>query len=120
MTGLPLTGKEKVIDGENTYIYNAAYSYKIEEMSITKANGSTTDYDLSYYHISYSVTGITSQDGTLLTGNGAITINNERILSVELPESGGPGTTALYLLGIMLTGFAGMGLVMRKRKRDAA
>ena len=115
VTGLPMTGKEKVIDGENTYIYNAAYSYKIEEMSITKANGSTTDYDLSNYHISYSVTGITSQDGTLLTGNGAITINNERILSVELPESGGPGTGMFTILGSVLLAFAGILLIRRRR-----
>ena len=40
---------------------------------------------------------------------------------VELPATGGPGTTALYLLGIMLTGLAGAGLLMkRKRRRDAA
>ena len=39
---------------------------------------------------------------------------------VELPATGGPGTTALYLLGIMLTVFAGTGLVMRKRRRDVA
>ena len=36
---------------------------------------------------------------------------------VALPHTGGSGTTALYLLGIMLTGLAGAGLVMRKRRR---
>ena len=36
-----------------------------------------------------------------------------------LPNTGGPGTTAFYLLGIMLTAFAGTGLMMRKRRRDA-
>lgn len=39
---------------------------------------------------------------------------------VELPSTGGHGTTQMYLLGIMLTGIAGAGLVMRKRRRDAA
>jgi fibro-slime domain-containing protein/LPXTG-motif cell wall-anchored protein len=38
---------------------------------------------------------------------------------VALPHTGGSGTTALYLLGIMLTGLAGAGLVMRKRRRVA-
>ena len=37
-----------------------------------------------------------------------------------LPNTGGPGTTPFYILGIILTAFAGAGLVMRKRKRDAA
>ena len=36
-----------------------------------------------------------------------------------LPNTGGPGTTAFYLLGIMLTAFAGTVLMMRKRRRDA-
>ena len=38
----------------------------------------------------------------------------------ELPSTGGPGTSLNYLLGIMLTAFAGFGLVMRKRKRVAS
>lgn len=37
-----------------------------------------------------------------------------------LPNTGGPGINLLYLLGIMLTGFAGTRLVMKKRRRDAA
>ncbi|MBQ9064743.1 MAG: InlB B-repeat-containing protein [Blautia sp.] len=35
-----------------------------------------------------------------------------------LPNTGGPGTNLIYLLGIMLTGIAGAGLMMRKRKQD--
>lgn len=35
----------------------------------------------------------------------------------ELPSTGGPGTSLYYLLGIMLTAFACLGLVMRKRRR---
>jgi len=36
----------------------------------------------------------------------------------ELPATGGPGTTMLYLLGSLLTGLAGTGLVMKRRKRN--
>ena len=36
-----------------------------------------------------------------------------------LPNTGGPGTTALYLLGIMLTSLAGAGLVMKRKKKAA-
>ncbi|MBR0378561.1 MAG: Cna B-type domain-containing protein [Lachnospiraceae bacterium] len=37
---------------------------------------------------------------------------------VVLPSTGGPGTNLIYLIGIMLTGIAGAGLMMRKRKQD--
>ena len=39
---------------------------------------------------------------------------------VELPSTGGPGTNIIYLFGIMLTGLAGAGLVMKRRRRIAA
>jgi hypothetical protein len=39
---------------------------------------------------------------------------------VELPATGGPGTTLIHLFGIMLTGLAGTGLVMKRRRRNAA
>ena len=35
------------------------------------------------------------------------------------PATGGPGTTLIYLFGIMLTGFAGTALVMRRRRKAA-
>lgn len=37
---------------------------------------------------------------------------------IELPATGGPGTTALYLSGLMLTFIAGAGLMIRKRRRE--
>ena len=47
-----------------------------------------------------------------------ITIRNDA--GVVLPSTGGPGTKMIYLLGTILTALAGAGLVMRKRRRDAA
>ena len=47
-----------------------------------------------------------------------ITITNTP--GVSLPSTGGPGTNLIYLLGIMLTGFAGSGLVMKRRRKNAA
>jgi len=35
----------------------------------------------------------------------------------ELPSTGGPGTSQIYILGVLLTGLAGIGLVMRKRRK---
>lgn len=57
-----------------------------------------------------------SKDQT--TGEWTIKITNQT--GYELPSTGGPGTNLIYLIGIMLTGTAGAGLVMRKRRRDAA
>lgn len=39
---------------------------------------------------------------------------------VSLPSTGGPGTNLLYLLGITLISLAGAGLVMKRRRREAA
>lgn len=36
---------------------------------------------------------------------------------VELPATGGPGTTMIYLLGIVITGLAGLGIVVRRRRK---
>ena len=44
-----------------------------------------------------------------------ITVHNNP--GVSLPNTGGPGTNLIYILGILLTGIAGAGLVMRKKER---
>lgn len=53
-------------------------------------------------------------DATLET-NATFIVNNEP--GAALPNTGGAGTSLHYLLGIMLTAFAGAGLVMRRRRR---
>jgi len=45
------------------------------------------------------------------------TIENEP--GVELPKTGGPGTTSIYLIGTMLTVLAGAGILMRRRRKAA-
>lgn len=49
------------------------------------------------------------------TDTYTITVPNNP--GVELPSTGGVGTDLIYLFGTMLTGFAGAGLVMKKRQR---
>ena len=44
-----------------------------------------------------------------------ITIKNDA--GAVLPSTGGPGTSLLYFLGMMLTGITGTYIVMRKRKK---
>ena len=68
-----------------------------------------------------SVTGAIAEtqkvgEAEVLTGVYVIKVQNSA--GAELPHTGGPGTTLIYLLGIMLTGFAGAGLVMRRRRND--
>ena len=50
----------------------------------------------------------------------AVTVVNQK--GAALPSTGGTGTGTgmLYLFGIILTGLAGAGLVMKKRRRNAA
>ena len=56
----------------------------------------------------------------IVNSNGEIVyyriINNP---GVELPSTGGPGTTLIYLLGIMLACIGGTGLMMKKRRKAA-
>ena len=55
----------------------------------------TSEYEVMYYRIS----------------------NNP---GAELPATGGPGTNWLYLFGIMLTGLAGIGFAMKRRRKNIA
>jgi LPXTG-motif cell wall-anchored protein len=60
----------------------------------------------------------TPEDGSVAATNAAFTIRNTP--GSELPATGGSGTNLIYLLGLTFTVFAGAGLVMKKRRRNAA
>ena len=53
----------------------------------------------------------------LVDGELTIVVGNEP--GAALPNTGGPGTNLIYLIGLMLTVFAGAGLVMKKRRKAA-
>ena len=61
-------------------------------------------------------------DGNQVMGASRIgtggTIRNDQI-GYELPSTGGPGTTLIYLLGLLLTAIAGAGLMKRGGKNAA-
>ena len=57
------------------------------------------------------------EDESKPSANDTFLIGNP--MGAALPHTGGPGTDLLYLLGIALTGVAGAGLTMRKRRRTA-
>ena len=79
-----------------------AWVYEIEETNVNP------EYKVSY---------IAPQDG-IAKQNGT-TIRNEKMGSYELPSTGGPGTTGLYILGSILTMLAAVLLITKKRS-DAA
>ena len=59
---------------------------------------------------------ITSETDNV-TGVTTYTIAIHNTTGYELPSTGGPGTSLIYILGVLLTGLAGIGLVMRKRRK---
>ena len=74
-------------------------------------------------NVSYNqANSILDDNGSGKTGDFQIgyqlkVINDE---GVALPHTGGPGTNMLYLFGIMLSGVAGAGLIMKRRQREDA
>lgn len=78
---------------------------------------------------------LTDQDGNMLIGEdggpvldnvGATVAENELSISnknepgAALPNTGGPCTGLIYLLGFMLMAFAGAGLIMKRKAVSAA
>ena len=66
------------------------------------------------------ITLLNNPDNLLQVVEGELTIMVGNTPGVALPNTGGPGTGLIYLIGLMLTAFAGAGLVMKKRRRNAA
>lgn len=60
--------------------------------------------------VEFTNTDMVTYDSTTKT----FTVKNEP--GAALPNSGGPGTRLIYLLGIVLTGIAGVGLMLRKHR----
>jgi fibro-slime domain-containing protein/LPXTG-motif cell wall-anchored protein len=71
------------------------------------------------YIITNNTTAFTVADGKVTAGGNGLTFEIPNPPGAALPNTGGPGTNKIYLLGIMLSGIAGAGLVMRKRRRAA-
>ena len=52
--------------------------------------------------------------------NGVWKLKIQNTAGLELPYTGGPGTSMIYLLGIILISLAGAGYLMKRRRRNAA
>lgn len=57
---------------------------------------------------------------TAADGNSLALLTIKNTPGAALPNTGGPGTNLIYLFGIMLTGLAGTGILMKRRRRNAA
>ena len=81
-----------------------------------------------YFSVSDGTVALTDSAGNTATAtyNGAglkdnnSTIEVKNVSGAQLPETGGPGTNRIYLLGCILTMLAGAGIVMRRKCREAA
>ena len=60
--------------------------------------------------------GANKKSITLTDLNGKTTFNNKEVDHYSLPETGGPGTSMIYLLGIALIVLAGGGYILRNRR----
>ena len=74
--------------------------------------------------VKFKVTSGELTDKTMTTGVEYTSEGNDFTIpnapGAALPNTGGPGTTQIYLLGLLLTAFAGAGLTMKRRRRNAA
>ena len=76
-----------------------------------------------YFNVANGTVTLTDENGdaktysdvSLLDNNTTIAVKNN--IGASLPSTGGPGIALLYLLGTILTAFAGAGLVVRKRRK---
>ena len=97
-------------------------TYKSYEFTIPHLDAK---YD-SFYVIEQELPGYFTiygalQESTLVTGQGRDRAGEgeyiiNRVVKVSLPETGGPGTSMIYLLGIALIVLAGGGYILRNRR----
>ena len=138
------TGAETVVNIENPVDIGGLGigHYRFKETKTPDGYILTTEYTYFEVYIEDRVLKVrlTDEDGKPLTDEGgdevtetdtaklsSETIDNTTIYKITvtntpgavLPNAGGPGTAMIYLLGLMLTAFAGAGLVMSRRKKAA-
>ena len=95
---------------------------KVEELGVIKLlkkdNSGSVLWDQAAEEGETVVNASISSSSTVQNGKTiTITVSNQP--GPELPHTGGPGTTMIYLLGLMLTAFAGAGFVMSRKKKAA-
>ena len=102
----------------NGYIQTGEGTFyvKVDSSGLHLLEKVITDGKLSYREATTAKVG----DVTISTMEGTVTFTVENTPGAALPSTGGPGTNLIYLIGLTFTAFAGAGLVMKKRRRNAA
>ena len=114
------TGEEQIIGGlpDGTYRLYEAYV--------------PAGYISTFRYIQFTIENrvmkdVTTDSGTsdkavptAAVGNRLALLTIKNTPGAALPNTGGPGTTLIYLLGLLLTSFAGTGILMKRRRRNAA
>ena len=79
-----------------------------------------------YFRVSDGAVTLTDSFGNSKTYSNVNLIDNNSTIVVKnalgkpLPSTGGPGTKHIYLIGCILTLFAGAGIIMKRKWREAA
>ena len=98
-----------------TVIANAASGYVFKLNGLPYGNSYTvTEEAIEGYQSPKYYLGAIQQTGASKIGDGGIIYNDQVVYA--LPNTGGPGTTLIYLFGMLITGLAITGMVARKRK----
>ena len=69
----------------------------------------------------HQMKNVTTQTGVseaIDTKTDGVTLKITNTPGAALPSTGGPGTSTLYLFGILITGIAGGSFMMRRRKSN--
>ena len=95
---------------------DAAFYIKIEATGIKLLEKEVKDGKLGFKEAASTKVG----NVTIGTQGTTVTFTVENTPGAALPNTGGPGTNLIYLLGLMLTSVGCGGLMMRKRRKKAA
>ena len=129
------SGSKTLSDTKNpdgTYTLNGIFSfegltegfYKIEEPTFPAGYVKLSSDPTFKIEVNSSnemeITLINNPDNLLRLEDNNLSIVVGNTPGAALPNTGGPGTNMIYLFGIMLTGLAGTGILMKRRRRNAA
>lgn len=122
---LPATGTVEV---SGTYV-PVEYTYYLKEVKVYKPaseGGQKEEYPMTEYEVTYTATDkdgkevISTEPGYsgAVGDQGSITMSNKSTASYALPETGGPGTGKVNILGSILI-LLGAGVLLLRRRKES-
>ncbi|MBQ8988006.1 MAG: LPXTG cell wall anchor domain-containing protein [Lachnospiraceae bacterium] len=79
------------------------------KITVTETNG--------VFSMTAEIAGVSVGNDKLAKSDNGWKLSIQNSAGYELPHTGGPGTKTIYLTGLLLLVFAGIGLMMRRRYR---